>query len=75
MRTTSKKYTKADRIADLIIALNEYRAKHGKIAVKRGWTGVAHWLMTDEQEYKSIGGMYLSDDAFIGFLEGMMIDN
>lgn len=69
-----KRYTKAQQIEDLISALNEKRKRANKIPVKRCWTGAGHWLKTEEKEYKSIGGIYTSDDKFIGFLEGMLIE-
>lgn len=65
------RYTKATLIEDLIIALNEKRKKQNLPPVRRGWTGVKHWLMTDEKEYKAIGRMF-NDDEFIGFLEGLL---
>lgn len=69
-----KRYTKSQQIQDLLIALNEKRKRENKTLVRRGWTGVAHWLMTDEKEYKAIGTLQSSDDKFIGFLEGLLVD-
>lgn len=70
----TKRYTKADLIEDLLEALNEHREKNGLIKVRKGWTGAGHWLMTDEKEYKNIGNIYTSDEGFIGFLEGLLIN-
>lgn len=68
-----KRYTKGQQIQDLLVALNEKRKRENKIPVRRGWTGVAHWLMTDEEQYKAIGTLQNSDDKFIGFLEGLLV--
>lgn len=70
MKTT--RHTKADRMADLIAELNHLRVLHGKPEVERAWTGAGHWLKTKEQNYKSIGGVFVRDDEFIGFLEGLI---
>ena len=69
-----KKYTKADNIKDLVTAFNEKRVREGKCTVSRCWTGAGHWLKTDEKQYRSFGGIYTSDDKFIGFLEGLLYD-
>jgi len=68
-----KRYSKSDQIKDLIIALNEQRAKAGKVLVSRQWTGLGHWLKTEEKEYKCIGSIITNDSEFIGFLKGMLI--
>jgi len=67
-----KRYTKAEQIKDLILALNELRVKQGKVKLIRCWTGAAHWLRTVGDNYKSVGAMYSNDDRFIGFLEGLL---
>lgn len=67
-----KRYTKAMKIKDLILALNELRKKQGKPTVTRCWTGLGHWLKTDEENYKSIGGIFTNTDEFIGFLQGLL---
>lgn len=67
------RYTKAEQINDLLKAVNELRQRQGKVKVKRGWTGVGHWLMTDEENHRAIGRIFVGDDLFIGFLEGMLI--
>jgi hypothetical protein len=68
------RYTKMDNIKDLILSLNEKRSKEGKVAVSRQWTGLGHWLKTEEENYKSLGGIFTSDDKFIGFLEGLLFE-
>lgn len=67
-----KRYTKADKIKDLILALNELRKREGKTPVVRCWTGIGHWLKTEEDNYKAIGSIYTKDDEFIGFLQGLL---
>lgn len=70
-----KKYTKSEKIKDLIIALNELRIKEGKTPVIRRWTGAGHWLKTNETNYKSIGGIFTNDNEFIGFLQGLLCND
>jgi len=70
-----KRYTKSDQIKDLILALNEKRVKEGKVTVSRATTGSGkHWLKTDEEHYISIGRIFHNDDSFIGFLEGLLLE-
>lgn len=68
------RYTKAQKIADLIIALNEQRNRKGLVPVSRAWTGLGHWLKTEEEPYRCIGRIFVGDDLFIGFLEGLLIE-
>ena len=67
-----KRYTKTERINDLITALNELRKSQGKPTVKRCWTGAGHWLKTEEEIYKTVGSIFTKDDEFIGFLQGLL---
>ena len=67
-----KKETKAQMIQYRIDLLNEYRKKAGKPTVKRAWTGLSHWLATEEKDYISLGGIFVGDDKFIGFLDGLI---
>lgn len=70
-----KRYTKSEQIKDLILALNEKRVKEGKITVSRATTGSGtHWLKTDEENYISVGRIFHNDDSFIGFLEGLLLE-
>ena len=67
------RYTKAERIKDLVEELNQQRAKQGKLPVTREWTGCAHWLKESRgKSYCSMGGNFVGDDRFIGFLEGLI---
>ena len=66
------RYTKAEKIKDLVDSLNRQRAKRGKPLVSRRWTGAGHWLKTEESNYHSIGPIFTKDDEFIGFLEGLI---
>jgi len=68
------KYTKTLQIFDLIKSLNEQRAEKGLPLVSRQWTGAGHWLKTEEENYKTIGRIFITDDLFIGFLEGLLIE-
>jgi hypothetical protein len=69
-----KRYTKADQIKDLIIVLNEKRVKEGKVKVSRVTVGLGtHWLKTEEEHYVSVGRIFHNDDSFIGFLEGLLL--
>ncbi len=71
-----KRYTKADMIKDLILALNEKRVREGKVKVSRATTGSGtHWLKTEEEHYISVGKIFHNDDSFIGFLEGLLLDD
>jgi hypothetical protein len=70
----AKRYTTGEQIQDLLKALNEKRKIENKIGVRRGWTSAAHWLMTDEKDYKPIGRLFIHDYEFIGFLEGLLFD-
>lgn len=67
-----KKITKMDTIDELIKQLNKIRESNTKSVVVRRWTGAGHWLKTVEDKYKSIGGIFTSDDEFIGFLRGLI---
>lgn len=67
----SKKY-KIESIDMLISNINAERELIGKCPVERAWTGIGYWLKTVEPNYKAIGGIYTSEDGFIGFLEGLM---
>lgn len=70
-----KRYTRMDRITDLISALNEKRAREGKTAVSRQWTGAGHWLKIETRDGHYISGaIYTSSDGFIGFLEGLLYE-
>ena len=41
-----KKFTKMDRINNLVECLNLVRKEQGKPEVERCWTGAGHWLKT-----------------------------
>jgi len=69
-----KRYTKAERIKDLIAVLNEKRKSQGLPVVSREWTGAGHWLKVPMKggDYSSLGDIYTNDERFIGFLEGLI---
>lgn len=69
----AKRRTKNGTMIDLISQLNSIRQYQGKPFVTREWTGVGHWLKTDEDNYKSVGGIFTNDDEFIGFLRGLIL--
>jgi hypothetical protein len=54
--------------------LNHLRQKQGKKPVELCWTGAGHWLKTIERDYKSVGGIFVSNDEFIGFLQGLAFE-
>ncbi|MDD5356442.1 MAG: hypothetical protein PHY56_07905 [Candidatus Omnitrophica bacterium] len=66
------KESRVQLINDLIVTLNEKRIKENKVTVSRQWTGLGHWLKTNEPNYKTVGRIYTSNDLFIGFLEGLL---
>ena len=67
-----KRETKIYRINDLIITLNEKRTRENKPTVSRQWTGLGHWLKTNEPNYKTIGRIYTDSNMMIGFIEGLL---
>lgn len=67
----------ANRMHALIDEINLRRHKQGLRPVVRQWSGCAHWLQEPlglSSHYRSMGGMYASDEGFIGFLEGLLHD-
>jgi hypothetical protein len=72
IRGRSNTMTKMDTINDLITQLNKLRVSQHKPVVVRAWTGLGHWLKTNEENYHSVGGIFTKDDEFIGFLEGLL---
>ena len=71
-----KRYTKSQQIEDLIIALNEMRERKGLQKVARFWTGLGHKLHTVEENSSNTKwiGTHFNDDGFIGFLNGLLIE-
>lgn len=65
---------KIELINDLIIALNEKRAKEGLKPVRRGWTGAAHWLHLADNSSVQIGSWWTTHNGFIGFLNGLLVE-
>jgi hypothetical protein len=66
-----KRFTKRNKMDELISTLNNQRKEAGRAQVELCWTGAGHWLKTIETNYQSIGGIFVNDDEFIGFLEGL----
>jgi hypothetical protein len=64
--------TKAEEIKGLIEDLNKLREKEGLIPLERCWTGLGHWLRESKIDGRSYGGIFVKDDEFIGFLEGLI---
>ena len=62
------------QMRDLVAALNDKRNKKGLPLVSRQFTGAGYWLKTEEEKYKCIGRIFTSNDMFIGFLEGLLIE-
>jgi len=76
----SKKNTNTGTITDLILVLNSQRNSKNLPPVRRCWTGAGHWLLEPtpekgEGEYRNMGGIFVSDDRFIGFLEGLTFNH
>jgi len=70
----SHRINKMDRMEYLIDVLNAKRQDEHKPLVKRAWTGAGHWLCTIEDDYHSVGDIFINDDEFIGFLEGLIFE-
>ena len=71
----NKKQKTMEEVMSKIDKVNAMRVKHGYPRVERQWTGCAHWLSVPDESpcgYRQVSGsLFHSDDAFIGFLEGL----
>jgi hypothetical protein len=77
----AKRTTKMEIINLRIEEINARRRQKHLLPVERCWTGAGHWLKEPittlkspeiSGGYRSMGGIYVGDDKFLGFLEGLL---